>query len=206
MCSHRAGFWVFADKTCKNTKEAQWQALFTFRYLTSSPGTSLAPVWISWQWWKNLCKCMSWKRQTSSIQQPQHLSAPTLPPALGNLLTYLQQWARSPANPMSLQWHFPSPAAISRAALCLFQHTHPLLSPWLPANLHTKHNISSSVKIILPWAPIPNQHWGNRNLWAAAHRNCLTTCITSSYCPSEADSPSHHSPSFSKVRFNYWVI
>lgn len=45
---------------------------------------------------------MSWKRQTSSIQQPQHLSASTLPLALGNLVTNLQQWAMSPANPMSL--------------------------------------------------------------------------------------------------------
>lgn len=57
---------------------------------------------------------MSWKRQTSSIQQPQHLSAPTLPPALGNLLTYLQVPSK-PHVPASGTFppQLPSPGLLS---------------------------------------------------------------------------------------------
>lgn len=158
-----------------------------------------------------MCKCMSWKRQTSSIQQPQHLSAPTLPFALGNLLTYLQQRARSPANPMSLPVAPSLPSCHLQGCSLSFPTYPSTAQPLLPANLHTKHNISSSVKILLwlyyPEPQSPANTGETETLsTAAAHRNCLTTCITASYCPSEADSPSHYSPSFSKVRFNYWVI
>lgn len=95
MCSYRTWLWIFTDGP-ENINKTYWQALFTFRYLTSSPGTSLAPAWTSWQYWKNLCKCMSWKRwKVNSVQQPQFLPAPTFQLTCETLLTDLQQRARS---------------------------------------------------------------------------------------------------------------
>lgn len=76
------------------------------------------------------------------------------------------------------------------------------LSTKLPAELKTCGcaTLSSNPHSTLAWRS------GSQPLPAVALRGCLTICLTDRLPSIRGDSPSHSSPSSSKVKFNYWVI
>lgn len=87
--------WQPKDK--KNKPFTESCCSFTFKYLMSSPGTSFEPDWISWQCWKNLCTCRSWKpdgyshMKFDSLPTKHRLSTSTTRPPTWNLANLFPQ-------------------------------------------------------------------------------------------------------------------
>ena len=87
--------WQPKDK--KNKPFTESCCSFTFKYLMSSPGTSFEPDWISWQCWKNLCTCRSWKpdgyshMKFDSLPTKHRISTSTTHPPTRNLASLFPQ-------------------------------------------------------------------------------------------------------------------
>lgn len=60
----------------KDTRSVTAQHL-TFRYLISSAGLPSDVVLISWQWWKNLCRCRSYGENRTIILSHTHTRSPS---------------------------------------------------------------------------------------------------------------------------------
>lgn len=139
------------------------------------------------------------------MQQPQCLSTSTLQHTPKNLLTHLWQWAMSPASPMSL----PVALLVPRCHLpalqyCSFSNASShcpspgsqlilRLSTKLPAVL--KFSCSCTT---LNHSVHPTLVWRRGALLSQMPHPPPTVHLR--------QSPSHSSPSSSKVKFNYWVI
>lgn len=208
VCSQHAGV-CYSLTVCKSPADAHCQALLTFRYFTSSPGTSLAPACTSWQYWKNLCKCMSWKRQRSSVQHPQCLSTPALQLALKPPLTFLRQRCPQQA-PWPCQWPHWSPIPSPRTTVLLPAFAN-VPSPCPSPGSQIISRLSTKLPAVLKFScgcatlspdPHPTLAWVSGSLPLPA---------VALYLPHQPNAhlrhfPSHCSPSSSMGKFNCWVI